>query len=256
MAPFAQPRAFNAKRTFNVDFSRAQGLLQTLRSPRSRAQGSTTTLLRSYRESPILGTLGAGDKGPFDLSAPFIWPVNPRESARMPSTVNGLGTGYWGRKNSRSRRGVCRFCGREATLTSYDARLCIVVFFLPVLPIRKLRIIDDCSFCRRHWAAKRDEFEMSRQLGVSGALQQFLEQPSPDTALETHGIMLAFHEDEQAEGFRQEIVPALSKQSRTRRRLGRTARTIWPPGRGLQVVRAGLATQPRLAEGPGGPGHA
>ena len=36
----------------------------------------------------------------------------------MPTTFNGIGTHYVGKKNLSARDGVCRHCGKQATLSS------------------------------------------------------------------------------------------------------------------------------------------
>jgi len=68
----------------------------------------------------------------------------------MPTTVNGIGTTYYGKGNVESRYGVCDSCGKEATLTSYDTRLYFVIVFIPVIPLGRKRIVEQCSRCRRH----------------------------------------------------------------------------------------------------------
>ena len=72
----------------------------------------------------------------------------------MPSTVNGIGTGYWGKKNRHSYQGQCRGCNRQTTLTCYDTTYCFVVLFLPVIPLGKKRILDYCAACSRHYATR------------------------------------------------------------------------------------------------------
>ena len=70
----------------------------------------------------------------------------------MPTTVNGVGTHYYGHGNAIARQGHCSSCKRYATLTSYDTRLFVVVLFIPIIPLGKKRIVDSCSSCRRHFA--------------------------------------------------------------------------------------------------------
>jgi tetratricopeptide (TPR) repeat protein len=68
----------------------------------------------------------------------------------VPFTLNGIGTHYYGAKNRSARVDVCASCGRSATLSSYDTREWFCVLFIPLIPITKYRIIDDCSSCRKH----------------------------------------------------------------------------------------------------------
>lgn len=80
----------------------------------------------------------------------------------MPTTINGIGTHYYGKKNLKTREGVCEQCGQEATLSSYDTRLFVVFVFIPVLPLGKKRIIDACSRCSRHGAVPLDTYHEMR----------------------------------------------------------------------------------------------
>ena len=121
----------------------------------------------------------------------------------MPTTVNGIGTHYYGHKSPTVRHGVCQACGQDAQLESYDTRLWFVVIFIPVIPLGRKRIIDQCSACQRHYVLKADDWEMSRQLGVTGAIEKFRSDPTVDNALETHATFLGFHQPAEAQKFRQ-----------------------------------------------------
>lgn len=83
----------------------------------------------------------------------------------MPFTLNGIGTHYYGAKNRSARVDVCTSCNRSATLSSYDTREWICFVFIPIIPLVKYRIIDDCSSCRRHrrmsWKDFAQQFDHS-----------------------------------------------------------------------------------------------
>ncbi len=76
----------------------------------------------------------------------------------MPSTINGIGTHYYGRGNRSEVTGRCEFCGRTARLTSYDTWECFCLVFVPIFPIGRYRILSDCASCRRHNRVKLAEF--------------------------------------------------------------------------------------------------
>lgn len=120
----------------------------------------------------------------------------------MPTTVNGVGTHYYGKKDASVRVGICRHCNRQAQLSSYDTRLWFVVLFIPVIPLRRKHILDYCPNCQRHYAINADQWEMNRQLTVSGALDEYRGSPTPEKALETHAVLLAYHQHEPAKAFR------------------------------------------------------
>ena len=124
----------------------------------------------------------------------------------MPTTVNGIGTHYYGKRNHTKRQGTCRACGRTAELESYDTRLYFVVIFIPIIPLGRKRIIDQCPACQRHFVADQDQYMMGRQLAMSGALDQFHSEPSSEAAILTHAQMLGYHGHEEAKSFREEAM--------------------------------------------------
>src|SRR5690242_17932788 len=85
----------------------------------------------------------------------------------MPSTYNGIGTHYYGKKNIQKRPGPCPHCHRAVELTSYDTILWFVVVFIPLIPIRRKRIIDYCPACTRHFAVDLEKWETAKQLEIS-----------------------------------------------------------------------------------------
>lgn len=76
----------------------------------------------------------------------------------MPFTLNGIGTRYCGSSNRSARVDVCQSCKRSTTLASYDTREFICVLYIPLIPIAKYRILDDCSSCRKHRRLSAKEF--------------------------------------------------------------------------------------------------
>src|SRR4051794_14114319 len=76
----------------------------------------------------------------------------------MPYTLNGIGTRYSGDSNRSAVLGTCQFCKRPATLASYDTREWFCILYIPLIPLTKYRILDDCSRCRRHQRMKAEDF--------------------------------------------------------------------------------------------------
>ena len=124
----------------------------------------------------------------------------------MPSTVNGIGTSYSGKKNRSVRHAHCHSCSRFGPLESYDTRLCFVVLFIPIIPLKRKRIVDFCPACTRHMAIDADQYEQARQLGISGGMEQYRREGTPEAALHAHGQLRAFHEYDQADAFRAEAL--------------------------------------------------
>lgn len=121
----------------------------------------------------------------------------------MPTTYNGIGTHYYGKKNVQSRLGACQQCGRQVELTSYDTRLWFVIIFIPVIPLGRKRILDQCPACSRHYIVELQKWETSKQLEISGALEKYRSNPSPDSAIETHQTLVNYHQTTEAAEFRQ-----------------------------------------------------
>src|SRR6185503_4471094 len=67
----------------------------------------------------------------------------------MPTTYNGIGLHYYGKKNVQKRSAPCPHCGNAVELISYDTRLWFVVVFIPVIPLKRKRIVDYCPACTR-----------------------------------------------------------------------------------------------------------
>lgn len=124
----------------------------------------------------------------------------------MPSTVNGIGTHYYGKRNVAKRNGTCRQCGAETVLESYDTRLWFVVIFIPIIPLGRKRILDYCNRCTRHFVANAAEYDMQMQLGISGVQEKYRSQPTPETALEVHATFLGFHRVDEADQFRAAVL--------------------------------------------------
>jgi tetratricopeptide (TPR) repeat protein len=59
--------------------------------------------------------------------------------------------------------GTCRSCGRVTTLTSYDTGLYVVVLFIPVIPLGRKRIIEECGACRRHAVLPLADWERAKR---------------------------------------------------------------------------------------------
>ncbi len=124
----------------------------------------------------------------------------------MPTTINGVGTHYYGKSNRSTRQGQCHSCGRVATLESYDTRLWFVVIFIPIIPLGRKRITDKCSSCSRHFAAPLGQWEDARQLTTSGTLAEFTAHPTPENAERHHRGLLQFQQHEEADAFRKEAL--------------------------------------------------
>lgn len=117
----------------------------------------------------------------------------------MPTTINGIGTQYYGKKNPRVYEGVCESCQRQATLTDYETGYYFVVIFIPVIPLGKKQIIGDCSACRRHRAMPLREWEKIREESLESGLSDLAENmDDPSKAIELLHRMTVFNQLDEA----------------------------------------------------------
>lgn len=113
----------------------------------------------------------------------------------MPQTVNGIGTGYSGKRNITTRRDECASCGQHGDLKSYDTGLYFVVFFIPLIPLGKRRVMDQCPHCGAHRVANLAKWEASKREEVERALAGLEEDPDdPHSAIEAIGVLVSFQE--------------------------------------------------------------
>ena len=87
----------------------------------------------------------------------------------MPSTINGIGTHYWGKGELVSRRGTCDFCGRRAEIRSYDTTLYFTALYIPLIPLGKKRILDECAVCTKHRAVPLKQWDEAKRKGLDAA---------------------------------------------------------------------------------------
>lgn len=123
----------------------------------------------------------------------------------MPSSVNGIGTHYYGKKNRSVRQGVCNSCQRTVQLEAYDTRLFFVIVFIPVIPLGKKRIMDYCPACQRHYATNLDQWTAARQLEISSAKEQYRSSPTLENAFQAHVEALRFRSFDEAAELRKEF---------------------------------------------------
>ena len=130
----------------------------------------------------------------------------------MPSTVNGIGTWYWGKTNIITRNDRCEFCGQYQLLSSYDTTLYFVVFFLPVIPLGRKHIIDECPACRRHRVASLKKWEQTKTQSLMKALEEWqAERANAEKARKAVGVTIAFHDRQAFEDVAGPVGQAFSR---------------------------------------------
>ena len=117
----------------------------------------------------------------------------------MPTTVNGIGTTYLGKKNLQTYPGVCSSCGAEIMLEDYETGLYFCFIFIPLIPLGRKQIIGHCQSCTRHQAMPVHQWQQIKAEAIdSGMAALAADQQNPQVALELVGTLDGFHEQEQA----------------------------------------------------------
>src|SRR6185295_12640362 len=83
----------------------------------------------------------------------------------MPSVVNGIGTWYYGKRNVQKYEGVCRACGQAGTLSTHDTILWFVFLMIPLIPLGRKRIIEQCKKCQRHGVMPMKRWNEAKKRG-------------------------------------------------------------------------------------------
>ncbi|MBN2023494.1 MAG: tetratricopeptide repeat protein [Pirellulales bacterium] len=118
----------------------------------------------------------------------------------MPWTVNGIGTMYYGKQRLERHEGVCGNCSQHVQLESYSTRLWGVFVFIPVIPLGRKKILDDCPRCRRHRVMPLRQWQRLEEEATRKAMQRAeAESDSPEAALEMLGTLVAFGRHNEAD---------------------------------------------------------
>ncbi len=113
----------------------------------------------------------------------------------MPSTINGVGTWYYGKKNIHEQHAVCEFCQSEGIVQSYDTTLYFVVLFIPLIPLKKLRIISDCPVCKKHRSVSLKEWNECKFRDVDSSMEDLRNFPTNEEKAEKAlGIITSYQD--------------------------------------------------------------
>src|SRR2546423_1680432 len=123
----------------------------------------------------------------------------------MPTVVNGIGTWYYGKRHIHTRKGTCPFCGSQAVLTSYDTTLFFVVLFVPVIPLARKRILEQCAVCGKHRVLSLAKWEEAKAADAARVLQSLHDHPNDRQVLLEAIAFAQAYQDEPL--FNQLMVP-------------------------------------------------
>ncbi|MCP4507438.1 MAG: zinc-ribbon domain-containing protein, partial [Fuerstiella sp.] len=166
----------------------------------------------------------------------------------MPSSINGVGTHYYGSKSKNVRTAVCQHCGQKAELTSYETRLWFVLFFVPIIPFGRKRISDQCAECNRHFAIDLKQWETGRQSETASAIGRFRKDQSEESALDVHGQLLGFQQYEDAAAFREDMQERFPESAQLTAGLASHLEFIGLPGEASELWERSFRLDPELPE--------
>ena len=101
----------------------------------------------------------------------------------MPSTVNGIGTRYAGKKNLERFTGRCEFCRNVAELQNYETMLSVCILFIPIIPLGRKQILNDCQRCRRHRVTSLAKWREIKSNSIESSLAALAQQPNDPDAV-------------------------------------------------------------------------
>jgi tetratricopeptide (TPR) repeat protein len=100
----------------------------------------------------------------------------------VPTTINGIGTYYYGKKNLQKRKGTCTECRRFTELSSYDTTLWFVVIYIPLIPLGRKHVLDECSSCHKHRVASLKDWETGCAKAIEESIAGMREKPEDPAA--------------------------------------------------------------------------
>jgi hypothetical protein len=110
----------------------------------------------------------------------------------MPYVVNGIGTWYYGKDHVHRRKDVCEFCNNAGELVSYDTTHYFVIFFIPLIPLGRKRILHECPHCQKHRMLPLRKWEEAKAADITNVMEALDRDPeNRDTIL--GALQLAMH---------------------------------------------------------------
>ena len=99
-------------------------------------------------------------------------------------SLKAFGISHCGRRNVLRRRAVCPHCHSVATLTSCDARAYLSLLFLPLIPLGRKRVVDECETCGDKFTVPAEQWQLSKRERFEEARRQYEDKPRDPAAIE------------------------------------------------------------------------
>ncbi len=94
----------------------------------------------------------------------------------------------WGNFNRRDHglvRGRCRSCGRRGFLRSYTSSKFFTLYFVPLIPLGKQKIVADCSHCKKAYGMGWREWKRLHATALPQAIAAYEQHPADAEAAKT-----------------------------------------------------------------------
>ena len=117
----------------------------------------------------------------------------------MPGTFNGIGTHYYGKQSLEKRLDACEQCGANVELETYETRLWFVIFFIPIIPLGRKKVIDYCPACTAHHSVPLERWKKFERETIGTGVAAMSENPDdPQAALKLLAALASFHKRDEA----------------------------------------------------------
>lgn len=123
----------------------------------------------------------------------------------MPTVHNGIGTWYYGKQRIHTIKGSCPFCGQFTELRSYDTTLFFVVFMVPLIPLSRKRIFEQCAVCSQHRLMPLKQWEEAKLARGAEVLEKLRNNPNDSETIVKALVFAQAYQDEEL--FDQLVAP-------------------------------------------------
>lgn len=139
----------------------------------------------------------------------------------MPHVINGIGTWYWGKHRIHALHAACQYCGHVGELLSYDTRTYFVVLFVPIIPLGRKRVIEECQSCKRHAVVGYRDWQQKRERDLPEAVEAFRVAPRErERAIRALDLVIACQDDTALDDMATIIDSSLSRDAEVRAAIG------------------------------------
>ncbi len=109
----------------------------------------------------------------------------------------------FGRKNNVSfENGVCQQCGAPGQLKSYDATKFFHIYWIPLIPLGKKKILQECGSCKRHYESSYRDWETTGRHALERAKNHFEQNLNDvEAGLEYYEVLKVYGNQKDAEKF-------------------------------------------------------